>query len=306
MSHQHAHDHKTETSEKNLWITMVLNFSITLAEMIGGLLSGSLSLLSDALHNFSDGIAIIVTAVAMRLARKPHTARHTFGLKRAEILAAILNASTLIVISFFLLREAYDRFFSPQIISGHLMLAVASFGLLANVAGTLLLRRGSKENLNLRAAYFHLLSDAVSSLAVILGAVFIIFFGVYWIDPLLTVLLSLYILKESFGIVREAVEIVMMTSPDEIDLTELQKTVEAIPGVRNVHHVHLWRLNDRDIHFEAHVEVGDMTVRQTGDLSRLIEHELEEHYEINHVTLQFECGTCARTDLIHEETARDD
>jgi len=300
MSHAHSHEHSQETSEKNLWITMALNFSITLAEGIGGLISGSLSLVSDALHNFSDGVAIVVTTIALRLAKKPNTARHTFGLKRAEILAAILNASTLIVISVFLIREAIDRFRHPEAIGGILMLVVAGFGLLANVLGTLLLKKGAQHNLNLRAAYFHLLSDAVSSLAVILGALFIIFFDLYWIDPLLTVLISLYILFETFGIVREAVEIVMMTAPDGIDLEDLKNTLEALDDVCNVHHAHLWKLNDRDLHFEAHIEVADMPVSRTAQLAQRIEHQLHDRYEITHVTLQFECGACARTDLIQK------
>lgn len=210
MSHNHSHNHGSETSEKNLFITMALNFFITIAEIIGGFISGSLSLISDALHNFSDGIAIIITYIAMRLSKRPKTSKYTFGLKRAEILAAIINASTLIIISFFLIKEAIDRFYNPSPITGSLMLIVASLGLLANVAGTLLLKKGSEGNLNIRAAYFHLLSDAVSSLAVIIGALLIIFYKIYWIDPLLTVLISLYILKETYEIVKESVEILMM------------------------------------------------------------------------------------------------
>jgi len=149
MSHHHAHDHGSDTSEKNLFITMALNFFITGAEIAGGLISGSLSLISDALHNLSDGIAIIITYLAIRLSQKPRTLKHTFGLKRAEIIAAIINASTLIIISFFLIKEAIERFSNPVPVTGNLMLIVASAGLLANVAGTLLLKKGSKDNINI-------------------------------------------------------------------------------------------------------------------------------------------------------------
>ncbi len=224
MSHHHTHDHGSDTSEKNLFITMALNFFITGIEIVGGLMSGSLSLISDALHNLSDGISIIITYLAIRLSRKPRTMKHTFGLKRTEIIAAIVNASTLIIISFFLIKEAIERFSNTVPVTGNLMLIVASGGLLVNIAGTLLLKKGSKDNINIRAAYFHLLSDAVSSLAVIIGAVFIIFFKIYWIDPLLTILISIYILKETYEIVKESVEIIMMTTtPDGIDLEELGK-----------------------------------------------------------------------------------
>lgn len=294
----HNHDKAEETSEKNLFITMALNFFITVAEVIGGLISGSLSLISDALHNFSDGIAIIITYIAMRLSKKPRTFKYTFGLKRAEIIAAIINASTLIIISFFLIKEAIIRFYTPSPITGSLMLIVACLGLLANVAGTLLLKKGSKNNLNIRAAYFHLLSDAISSLAVIIGALFIIFFKIYWIDPLLTILISIYILKMTYEIVKESLNVIMMSSPAGINLDDLKILVEGIPGVINIHHVHLWKLNDNDTHFEAHIEVEDMAVSKTIDIQKLIEHELHERYEINHTTLQFECDKCETKKLV--------
>lgn len=292
MSHNHSHNHGSETSEKNLFITMLLNFLITIAEVIGGFISGSLSLISDALHNFSDGIAIIISYVAMRLSKKPKTFKYTFGLKRAEILAAIINASTLIIISSFLIKEAVERFYNPQPITGSIMLLVALVGLAANVIGTLLLKKGSKGNLNIRAAYFHLLSDAVSSLAVIIGAAFIIFFKIYWIDPLLTILISIYILKETYEIVKESIEIVMMSSPDGIDLNALKELVESIEEVKNIHHVHLWKMNDNDTHFEAHIEVEDLVVSKTTEIQSQIESLLHAKYKINHTTLQFECNKC--------------
>lgn len=298
MSHIHSHNSGSETSEKNLFITMALNFFITIAEVIGGFISGSLSLISDALHNFSDGIAIIITYIAMRLSKKPKTFKYTFGLKRAEIIAAIINASTLIIISFFLIKEAIERFYNPSPITGSLMLIVAALGLIANIAGTLLLKKGSEGNLNIRAAYFHLLSDAVSSLAVIIGAVFIIFYKIYWIDPLLTILISVYILKETYEIVKEALDVIMMSSPEGIDLNELKLLVESINGVKNIHHIHLWKLNDNDTHFEAHIEVEDMVVSKTAEIQKLIEHELHDRYEINHTTLQFECDKCSTKSIV--------
>lgn len=298
MSHNHTHKPSQETSDKNLFITMSLNFLITIAEIIGGIISGSLSLVSDAMHNFSDGIAIIITYIAMRLSKRPKTSKYTFGLKRAEIIAAIVNASTLIIISFFLIKEAIERFANPIPITGSLMLIVASIGLAANIAGTLLLKKGSGNNLNIRAAYFHLLSDAVSSLAVIIGALFIIFYKIYWIDPLLTVLISLYILIETYKIVKESVDILMMSNPEGIDLNEIKTFVEKIPGILNIHHVHLWKLNDNNIHFEAHIEVNDVFVSETSEIQRQIEKKLNDMYEINHTTLQFECDKCEVKKLV--------
>jgi len=294
----HNHNNTVETSDKNLFITMALNFFITIAEVAGGLMSGSLSLVSDALHNFSDGIAIIITYVAVKLSKKPRTVKHTFGLKRAEIIAAIINASALLIISFFLIKEAILRFYTPSPITGGLMLVVASCGLIANIAGTVLLKKGSKNNLNIRSAYVHLLSDAVSSVAVIVGALFIIFLKIYWIDPLLTVIISMYILMMTYEIIKEAIDVIMMSSPAGINLDELKILVEEIPGVVNIHHVHLWKLNDNDTHFEAHIEVEDMAVSKTIGIQKLIELELHERYEINHTTLQFECDKCETKKLV--------
>ncbi len=299
-SHSHSHHHGSAgtTSEKNLIITIGLNFLITIVQVAGGIISGSLALLSDALHNLSDGIAIIITFIAMRLSKKPKSLKYTFGMKRAEVLAAIFNASSLIIISFFLIKEAIERFGNPEPIKGTLMLVVATVGLFANFAGILLLKSGSKDNINIRSAYFHLLSDTISSVAVIIGAVFIIFFQVTWIDPVLTILISLYILNETFKIVKEAVDMVMMSSPADIDITEIKSVLEGLPPVLNIHHVHIWRLNDHDTHFEAHIEVNDMTVGESTEMQRIIEHLLHDKFEINHTTLQFECNKCDNKSVV--------
>ncbi len=298
MPHQHAANVAGMPVEKRLFITMLLNFLITVLEIAGGVVSGSLSLLSDAIHNFSDGVAVIVSYLALRLGRKPRTLKYTFGLKRAEILAAILNASTLLIISFFLIKEAVERFSHPAPIAGGVMVAVAAVGLIANAAGTLLLKRGAAENLNLRAVYVHLLSDAVSSVAVILGAVCIMLFRVAWVDPALTIVISLYIIKETYDIVRASVDVIMMSSPQEIDINDLQRSVEAIPGVKNIHHVHLWKMNDADIHFEAHIDVDDLPVSRTAVIRADIERCLRDRYDITHTTLQFECDSCQTKALV--------
>lgn len=293
MGHGHDHHHADAAiSTARLFITMALNFLITAVELIGGLLSGSLSLLSDALHNFSDGISIIISYIAIRLGKQPKTDKYTFGLKRAEILAAVINAGTLVVICFYLIKEAYERFTTPQEIAGGMMIAVAAIGLVANVAGTILLKAGSRENINIRSAYLHLLGDAISSMAVIVGGTAVYFFRVYWIDPLLTVLISLYILARSFDIVKEAIDVLMMGAPENVSIGTIREELSCIAGINNIHHVHVWRLNDRDIHFEAHVDVEDMLVSETAGLSDSIEERLKHDHGITHITLQFESGKC--------------
>ncbi len=295
--HSHHH-HSAETSGWRLLVTIVLNFVITIAEIIGGILSGSLSLISDALHNFSDGIAVIISYIAIRLNKRPKDAKFTFGYKRAEILAAVFNASVLIGISLYLFFEAYNRFANPEHVEGGLMTIVASIGLIANVTGTLLLKSGSKDNINIRSAYLHLLSDAVSSLGVIIGGIFIYLYKIYWIDPLLTVLISLYIIKESYEIVKEATEVLMMAAPENLSIDELEKEIMKLDGVKNIHHVHLWRVNEKDIHFEAHVEVDDVLVSKTEEMLTQIENTMHDKFDISHVTIQFECDRCNVKELV--------
>jgi cobalt-zinc-cadmium efflux system protein len=291
MSHRHHHA-DAGTSTGRLFATMMLNFTITIAEVIGGIMSGSLALISDALHNFSDGIAIIISYIAIKLKKQPKSADYTFGLKRAEILAAIINSVVLIIISIFLLYEAYNRFMEPVEIHGSLMMIVALIGLVANVIGTLLLKKGSQDSINIRSAYLHLLSDAISSVGVIIGGAAIYFWNVAWIDPLLTVLISLYILKESFEIIKEAVNVIMMGSPDTVSLEEIKEVVEKIDAIKNIHHIHLWRLDEHDIFLEAHVEVNDISVSETGLILSQLEKELHKPFGVTHITIQFECDKC--------------
>ena len=286
------------TSTVRLFVTMMLNFLITVVEVIGGLLSGSLSLISDALHNFSDGIAIIISYIAIRLGKHPQTYKYTFGLKRAEILAAAFNAGTLIAICIYLFKESYERFVSPQYIEGRLMIVVAGIGLIANVVGTLLLKKGSKDNINIRSAYLHLFGDAVSSVAVIIGGICIQLFRVYWVDPVLTVLISVYILKKSAGIVKESINVLMMGAPESVSIENIQKELENISGIKNIHHVHVWRLGEHDIHFEAHIDVEDMSVSQTTSLCNIVEEKLKHNYGITHITLQFETDKCDSKSLV--------
>lgn len=284
----HTHAHGTPESGVRLALVVALNLTITVAEVIGGLISGSLSLLSDALHNLSDGVAVIIAWIAVRLDRRPRSDRYTFGLKRAEVLAAVINAGALVGISIFLFIEAGRRLLHPESIAGGIMVAVASIGLAANVLGTWLLRRGARHNMNLRAAYLHLLSDALSSLGVIAGGLAIHYFGVYWIDPLLTVLIGLYVVRESMDILWRALGVFMLAAPPGLSMASLRETLLSMPGVEGVHHLHLWQLSEHNIHFEGHVEVADQRLSETTALRRRIEQTLRDQFGINHVTLQIE------------------
>lgn len=284
---------KEKKESKNLFITILLNFVISVAEIIGGLLSNSLALISDALHNFSDGLAVLITYIAVKISRKESTPKKTFGYKRIQILAALLNAVVLIVISIYLLYEAYHRFMEPEPIKSVPMFIVATIGLIANFVAVYLLRNHKKGNINIRSAYVHLIGDTLSSLAVIIGGVLIFFFEIYWIDPLITVLISVYIIKETISILLETYNILMQGTPKDIDVYELKRQLENLEMIRDIHHIHVWNLSDADIHFEAHVNLEkDIKLSESESILHQVEKTLARNYGIHHVTLQMEHNFC--------------
>ncbi len=301
MGHNHNHnDAHVKSTKGRLIATMALNFVITIAEVIGGILSGSLALISDALHNFSDGISVILSYIAVKLKGKKNSGKHTFGLKRAEILAAAFNSSTLILISLYLFYEAFKRFGRPVEIKAELMIIFSVISLLANIGATLLLYRDSKLSMNIKATYLHLLSDAVSSVAVIIGGVAILYFDQYWIDPLLTILIGVYIVWESFKILSEATHILMEGTPPDIDVDEIEKQVLTIEGVEDIHHIHVWSVGENEVLLEAHVNVNDMMISKSVALRESVEKLLHDKFGIQHTTLQLECNHCEDTSLIHQ------
>ena len=281
---------------------MILNFVIAAAEIVGGLVSGSLALLSDAIHNFSDGISIVISYVAIRLGSRPNSLRHTFGFKRAEVFAAVINSAALVVITIYLFIEAIKRFITPAPIHGQIMLIVATIGLAANIIGTLLLRRGAKASMNIKAAYLHLFADAVSSVGVILGGVAIYLWNVYWLDPTITILIGVYILKEAYVIIKETAHILMEGAPKDLSIDEIGSAIEGIPGVRNIHHVHAWSVGEHDNHLEAHIDVDDMMVSKADEIRAQAEQILHEEFNIGHVTLQIENDCCPDTGLIKQSS----
>jgi len=296
MSSDHIHNY---FKEKNLIITMVLNFIITLVEVIGGLLSGSLSLLSDALHNFSDGISVIVSFIALKLSKRGNTLKNTFGYKRAEILAALFNSSFLIIISFFLFKEAYLRIQHPQNIDSKIMIAVALVGLAANTISVFLLKPGSKDNMNIRSAYLHLFSDSLSSLGVIIGGILIYYFNITIVDPILTFAIGAYVLKEGFDIIKQSINILMEKTPVQINILKIKEVIEKIPEVDNLHHVHIWQINDKEFLLEGHIDIKkDINLSKTEKIRSDINSTLSNKFGINHSTLQLEYNCCKDKEVI--------
>ena len=284
---------------KNLFFAFGLNLIITVAEIIGGIFSNSLALVSDAIHNLGDTFAVMLAYIANVIGRKNANERKTFGYKRIEILAALLNAVILVVITLFLFFEAYKRFQSPQPIKGALMFWVAVLGLIANLVAVIILKGDSKQNINIRAAYLHLLGDTISSVAVIAGSILIYFFSIYWIDPVVTILIGLYIIKEAFQVLKETVDILMQGTPSTIDLKEVVDEIEKHDEISNIHHVHSWRLDDKQIHFECHADLTkDLPLSKTDTIRMEIENILLSRFGISHVTIQFEYNCCDEKSVI--------
>ncbi|ASJ16562.1 cobalt transporter [Thermococcus chitonophagus] len=282
--------------ERKMIASALLNFAITGAEIVGGILSGSLALLSDSLHNFSDAMSILASYIALKIGQRRKNEKFTFGYRRAEILVAFINSSVLVGVSLFLIVEAYRRFLAPKAIDVKVMLPVAAVGLLANIFSVLLLHEHSHESMNVRSAYLHLLSDTLSSMAVVIGGLLMLKYNVSWVDPLITVGIALYILREAYYILKESVEVLMEASPG-LDFEEIKRRIEEIPGVKNAHHFHAWRIGEDEVHFECHVSVEDMPISRGQEIIDRIEEILRE-YGVKHVTVQLEVDRCKNGGII--------
>lgn len=296
--HKHTNAHHREESlhgKKLLWVTLI-NLSITIVQIVGGIVSNSLSLLSDAIHNLGDSSAVFIAFVAGKIGVKKPDAHNTFGYKRAEILAASFNSMVLIAICILLVVEAVQRFINPEPVHGKLMLMVASFGLLANLLSVLILNKDKDHNLNVKAAYLHLLGDTLSSVAVIAGGLAIWKFGMMWLDPLVTVAVAVYITIHTWSVLKETVNILMQSTPENIDLADIKQAVEKVNGVDNIHHVHIWKLSDSETHFEAHLNLdSSVEASKITEIQRDTEKLLCENFKINHITLQM-CYNCCNGD----------
>jgi cobalt-zinc-cadmium efflux system protein len=283
-----------EIKSRNLIISTFVNFVIVFAEIIGGLLSGSLALLSDALHNLGDGIAIFISYLANRISKKSVTDKKTFGYKRIEIIAALFNAVSLIAITIYLFTEAYKRLQNPEPVKAQLMFIVAVIGLMGNIISVLLLHKDASKNLNVKAAYIHLLGDTFSSVVVILGGLLMYYFDIYWVDPIITILIGLYILREAYRILMETIDILMQATPKDIDINKIKGKIEEISSVANVHHIHVWSLTDKQTHFEGHIATtNDFKISELENIKKQISELLSKDFKINHITLQFEFKECS-------------
>lgn len=293
--HGHAHGAPREGGERRLWISIVLNLTITAAEVVGGILSGSLALLSDALHNFSDTASLGVSLGARRIAQRDPNRRKTFGYRRAEVLGAFVNLVTLVLVALYLIYEAVERFLDPQPIDGGVMLAVATIGLAANLITALLLWRDAQESLNIRSAFVHIVGDTLSSVGVVLGGLLILRYQVFWVDPALTLGIACYILFHSYHMLRQTANILMEGTPPGLRLDALAEAVEGVERVRGMHHLHVWQLDETHAALEAHVVIARGDLERMEQIKAEIKRRLAERFGIAHSTLEFEFAPCAET-----------
>jgi cobalt-zinc-cadmium efflux system protein len=287
---------------RNMLTVLLITAGIMIAEVIGGLLANSLALLSDAGHMLTDILALSLSIVAMRFARKPPTPTKTFGFYRLEILAAFFNGMLLLIISLYIFYEAYYRLVNPREIKGLFMLLIAVIGLLANGVGIVILRKSARRSLNVRSAFFHLMGDTISSAGVIVGGIVIIFTGWYMVDPIISILIGGLILKGAYGLVRESIDILLEATPRDLDVEKMIGDLVRIEGVKEVHHLHLWTITSGIYAMSAHVLIDDLLISKSSRILEEIEKLLQSNYSMEHITIQFESESCG-DELVKETTS---
>jgi len=284
-----------------LLLSVILNFGITIAEILGGIFSNSLALLSDAIHNLNDTSAIFISYIARVLSKKKRDPKRTYGYKRVETLAAFVNTEILMVIAVYLLIEGINKLSNPSIIQGNIMLTVAFIGLTGNLTTAYLLHSGSKTNLNIKATFIHVLSDTISSIFVIIGAFLIIYQKLYIIDAIFTLMISGYIFIESIPLLKNTINILLQGTPTDIEIDKLKTKLEQFDFVKDVHHIHIWTTDGKDKYMEAHIRLREKFNQDNYELDDCIDELnelLKEEFEINHTTLQFEKNRCLEEEKI--------
>ena len=300
-TNNHSHSHK-DLKGRNLLISIFLNILITASQIVGGIVSGSLALLSDALHNFSDVLSLIISYIANLLAGKKASFNKTFGYKRAEILAAFINASTLIIVAILLIIEAIKRFYNPEEIESNLVIWLSFIAILGNGFSVLLLQKDAKVNMNMRSAYLHLLTDMLASVAVLIGGLLMKYYEVFWVDSLLTLLIALYLIWVGIDLFRESFKVLMLFTPTDLQIQDIVKELSVIKDIKNVHHIHVWKLNEEETHFEAHIDFNnDIRLSDFDQILNQIEDILYRNFNINHINIQPEFSKCDSKEVIVQD-----
>ena len=295
--HQHHHCHHSSPGTKPLtWLAFLTGFYM-LAEVVGGLWSQSLALIADAGHMAVDTAALILSLFAIWIAKRPPTPEKTFGYYRAEILAATVNDTLLVAIAIWIFYEAWNRFWTPRDVHGELMAIVSSGGLLVNLVGISLVHRHQKDNLNIRGVWLHLLTDLLSSVATLIAAVVILTTGWTGIDPIISVVIGIFILSGAWKLLSECVNVLLEGVPKNLDLNKLRNALESYPAVEEVHDLHVWTVTHKVHALSAHILLKPGAGYQLA-LEKII-HLLKEEFDIEHATLQLEPSDFVHEDMLH-------
>lgn len=296
MGAGHHHHHVGELSDKRLVAAVGVNLLLTVAQIIGGVISGSLALVADALHNLNDAASLGLALFARRIARRPADRQRTFGYQRAEVVGALINLTALILVGLYLVYEAIWRFFEQQPIDGWLVVIIAGIALVVDVITAVLTYTMSHSSVNIKAAFVHNVADALASVGVILAGTLILVFEWYWADLAATLAISAYILWQGGSMMRSTIRILMDSVPEDVDLDALVDAMKAVDPVQGVHHVHVWQPGEHTRALEAHVVLPP---NQTEDLERIkrdLKQLLEERFDIGHATLEFDIGPAKELD----------
>lgn len=304
MTHQHHH-HPEHSWGRRLIATMVMNLIIPAVQIWGGIVSGSMALISDALHNLSDFLSVLISYAALRLGLRGPTPRQTFGYKRIEVFATLLNVALLYGVCFYIAIEAWKRLLNPEPIQGGLVFWIALIGFIGNTISTLLLRSGARVNTNMKSAFLHMLSDALLSLGVAVLGVVWMFKPWYWLDPVVSWVIVGIIFYGGWGLLKDSYQILMNATPPGIDLQEIRKAVESVEGVREIHHLHVWNPSPQTIALAAHITVPDQMLSSVDAIAAEIRERLWRRFKIDHPILQFETNGCAASGLIICSSRRD-
>ena len=295
MTHSHNHSHLHEAahqSTKRLSISLVLTLAFVFIEASAGIFSNSLALLTDAAHNLTDVIALALSWFAIRVTTRPSNERKTYGYHRVGILVALANSTTLVLISLGIFYEAYHRFINPPEVQSSILIGVGLVAVVINIVTAMLVHKGSESDLNLRSAFLHLMGDVLSTIGAVIAGVIIYFTGANWLDPLVSVIIGFLILYNAWGILRDAIDILLEAKPRDIDAVKLVDDVMQVDGVLGVHDLHIWSITQNLRTMSAHVLTNDLPISAGADIQHQINEIVHHRYNISHATLQLECVNC--------------
>jgi cobalt-zinc-cadmium efflux system protein len=298
MFHETSHHlHFDRSIFRRLTLSLVITLAFVIVEVLAGLFAHSLALLTDAAHNLTDVLALALTGWAIWITSKPAHSGKTYGYHRAGILVALGNSTTLVLIALGIFYEAYKRFLAPPKVQADVLIIVGMIAVVVNLVTALIVRRGSKNDLNLRSAFVHLIGDVISTVGAVIAGIVIRITGMNWLDPLVGLLIGLLILWNAWGILRESLDILMESTPADIDIDKMVADLMTIKGVRGVHDLHVWSITHSMRTLSAHLLTDDITLSEGAKVQEAAIELLLEKYEVGHATLQLECVGCLSTDL---------